>query len=182
MEEGLTIAGYLIVHELPPDWTEQTFRAWWLPEWAGGRIIRPARMSQREKERYAVAVFSNILTSAGRSYALQYLASRTANTPAFAQYFGVGNVQINAVAPGDTSLAGEIARVVPSKANIVGTQVDIASFFGASQANTTWTNAGLFGVNATSTANSGTLMTHALISYTKSSSVSVTVDYLLNLN
>ena len=50
-----------------------------------------------------------------------------------------------------------------------------------SQGNGLLTNAGLFGVNATATLNSGTLMTHTLYAYNKPNGQAVSNDYLIIL-
>jgi predicted RecA/RadA family phage recombinase len=172
------IKGRIRVRALPFE-TREEWAYWWLPAIVAGKIIRPARMSEQEKERLTVAVESNILTSAGRTQILNYLASNTGNPVAFAQYLAIGNFSINQVQSGDTSVQGEIFRAIPTASNITGTQLDLSTFIGAAQAVGSWTNLGLFGSTASATAGSGVLMTHSLFSYTKGSSFPVTIDYLL---
>lgn len=139
------------------------------------------KMTPREKERMTVYEHHNTITSAGRTQALTYLSSSTATTLGFAQYFAVGTFPINSVSPGDTSVQTEIFRAVPQTITITGTQADVATMFGSAQANGTYTNCGLYGINATSTSGSGSLMTHSIYQYTKANGQAIVNDYLLNL-
>ena len=176
--------GIMRFRRLPDAWDEKTYRYWWLPEWNEDhtRIIRPARMGAREKERYTEEEFHNILTTNGRTYILTYMSSSTPTTSAWAQYFAVGTFPLTAVSPGDTSVQTEIFRAAPGTVTITGTQLDLAIFISTSSAVGTLTNAGLYGVAATSSSGTGTLMTHALLnSFVKSNSAAYTVDYLLNV-
>jgi hypothetical protein len=139
-------------------------------------------MSPREKERYTVEEFHNILTTQGRTYVLTYMSSSTPTTPAWAQYWAVGTFPLTAVSPGDTSVQTEIFRAAPGTVTITGTQLDLAIFIGGASAVGVLTNAGLYGVAATSTSGTGTLMTHALLnSFNKTNGPAYTVDYLLNV-
>lgn len=174
------VEGIIRTRLLPEDWTYADYAYWWLPEFDSNmRIIRMPRMSNKEKERYTVAEEHNLLTTNGRTQILTFIGASGTGTGAFAQYFAVGTGSISSVSAGDTSLATELYRAVPASAVISGNQIDISIPFGAGVANGTWTNAGIFGVNATSTSGSGTLMTHALYSYTKTNTQSVTNDYLI---
>ncbi len=180
LHDRLHICGLIRVREVPFA-TEDEWRMWWLCERdSRGRIIRPARMSDREKARYTVAESPNILVSGGITQVLNYVGSQSGNSIGFAQYFAVGNIGITQVTSADTSVAGEYFRAVPSTASVSGTQQDISVFAGTTQANGSITNAGLFGNGATSTLGSGTLMTHSLFQYTKTNSNAVTFDYLLS--
>src|SRR5689334_17602595 len=104
--EYLRVTGHIRFRRIPDDWDAATYRYWWLPEWNadGTKIIREARMSPREKDRYTVHEAHNLLTTNGRTNILTYMASTAANTPAFAQYFAVGTFPLVTVSPGDTSL------------------------------------------------------------------------------
>lgn len=181
IRERLHLAGLIRARAVPFD-SEEEWRYWWLPEIVNGKIVRPARMSEREKEKYTVAQAHNILTSNGISAILGYIGSASGSTEQFAQYFAIGDIAINSVSAGDTSLAGEIFRAAPSLSNITGVQIDLSTFIGSTQANANWTNVGLFGNGATGTIGSGTLMTHSLFTYTKVSGTPVTVDYLITQN
>jgi hypothetical protein len=183
-EEYLKVQGIMRFRRIPDDWNEEEYKKWWLPEWNDNhtQIIKPARMSPKEKERYTVEEFKNILTTQGRTYILTYMSSSTPNTPAWAQYFAVGTFPLTAVSPGDTSVQTEIFRAAPNTVTITGTQLDLSTLLSTSSAVGILTNAGLYGVAASSTSGSGTLMTHALLnSFNKTNSQAFVVDYLLNV-
>lgn len=182
-EDSLKFHGLIRVRELPFDNYEE-YQRWWLPEMKDGQVIHMARMSDREKDRYTVVEAHNLITGAGRALILGYIASPTAgvSTPYFAAYFEVGNYPTPTVSAGDTLVQGGLARVAPSTAITTGTQLDIASFFGAATGVGTWTSAGLYGgPSASNTIGTGTLATHSLFSYPKTNSQPVTCDYLINL-
>ena len=167
IEEALHFVGMIKIREFPLDATLEDWLAWW------------PRLTSRERDRYTLAEAHNLLTSAGRTQLLQFIGNNTGTAP-FSQYLAIGTGNINMVAPADTSLATELYRQVPNTSTITGTQNDLATVIGTNTAPGTWTNCGLFGVNATGTAGSGTLMTHALLSYTKVNGTPVTIDYLLS--
>ncbi len=173
--------GIIRIRELPFE-TEEEYRYWWLPEKnSGGKVIHQSRMSEREKERYQVKEAHNLITSLGRTQLLTFAGSNT-TTAAFSQYFSVGTFPINSVQPGDTIVNGELARYVPSAFTVTGNTVDVSTFFGTSQGNGTLTNCGLWGVNASGTLNTGSLMTHALLnSYVKTNLITTSFDYIIVL-
>ena len=123
----------------------------------------------------------NILTLAGRTQLLNYIASSGAISSAFGQYIAIGNLPVVVVYPAQTTIVGEYYRNAPSSVFSIGSQVDLSMYMGPSQAVGTMTNAGIFGGNASATLTSGTLLTHTLLSYVKSNTVPVTLDYLLAL-
>lgn len=168
-EETLRFRGLIKARELPTGCELPDFLTWW------------PRLSERERERYTVYEHSNALTTNGRNQVLTYIGSSTATTLGFGQYFAVGNFGINTVSPGDTSVQGEFYRAVPNTTVITGTQIDVSTYFGPTSGTGLISNAGLFGINATATLGSGTLMTHALYNYTKPNGTAVTFDYLINL-
>jgi hypothetical protein len=173
--------GIIKIRRLPEDWTPEQYAYWWLPETNGrGKIIRPARMSEREKERYQVAEAHNQIMNAGRTAVLSYIGSASGSTTQWAQYFAIGTGAISAVNPTDTSLSNEVFRKAPATFSVSGTSVDINIQLATTDANVVMTNAGLFGNGASSTIGSGSLFTHALFSYSKGS-YGVSIDYVLNL-
>jgi len=180
------VQGIIRIREIPFVSPEE-YAYWWLPELdSAGKLLRQPRMSQREKERYTVAEFPNILTNAGRQALMSYIGSQANNSLPFAQEVAVGTGSLVAVAATDTLLANELYRFFPSAAIIVGTQVDIPSVILGSQANGTWTNAGIFGGGQALSypnLNTGTLYTHSLMNYVAnfSGSAGATIDYLLNI-
>jgi hypothetical protein len=174
-----TIRIRLLPRELAED--EQLYRYWWLPELdANHQVLRPARITDATKDRMDLAVFHNMIMTAGRTQVLTFIGSSSGTTQAFTQQFAVGTGAISGVSPNDTSLANEIFRKVPTSYSVQGTEVDINIAFGTTDAEATLTNCGIFGVNATGTLGSGSLMTHALFSFTKGA-FAIAVDYIINL-
>jgi hypothetical protein len=174
--------GILRVRRLPPELEDpDQYRYWWLPEtdWRG-HVLRPARLSEREKQGYQVAEFHNLITNNGRSQVLTFIGSASGTTPPFTQQFAVGNGAISGVNATDTSLANEVFRKAPASYAVQGTEVDINIVFGTTDAEYTYTNAGIWGVSASGTLGSGVLMTHALFSYTKGA-YAISIDYIINV-
>lgn len=173
--------GIIRIYRVPDGWSEAENAYWWLPETDGhGKLLRPARLSEREKQRYLVAEHANLITNGGRTQVLTFLGSQSGTTPAFTQFFAIGTGGINAVSPTDTALANEFFRKAPTTYTVQGTQVDIQIQLGTTDAQATYTNVGIFGVSATSTLGSGTLMTHSLFSFTKGA-YAINIDYIINL-
>lgn len=177
------ISGLIRAREVPFE-TEEEWKYWWLGEFENGKMIRPPRMNEKEKETYTVAQEHNILVQGGITAVLSYLGygSGTLVTPTnFSQYFALGNIPINqaSLTSGDTSLAGEYFRAVPSLATVSGTQQDLSMFTSPAMAVGNITNGGLWGGSASATLGTGTLMTKSLFTYSKGASP-VTFDYLLS--
>ena len=174
--------GIIRVRRIPDEWSEEDYRYWWLPETDGhGKILRPARISEQEKEReHQIAEFTNLITTNGRNNVLTYIGSSTGSTTQWSQYFAVGTGAITAVSASDTSLSNEVFRKAFASFSVSGTQVDMNVQFGTSEGIFTYTNGGIFGNSASSTIGSGTLMTHALFAFSKGS-FAISCDYLVNL-
>lgn len=175
MADVLHIEGILRIYEFPADAAYEELACWW------GCFDLCEKMRQVERLGGRLAIEArNLTTSAGRTQILSFIGA-SGSTNAFAQYYAVGTGTIYVVQAADTSLASELFRAVPSTVSVIGNSVTISTPFSTSQANGTYTNAGIFGNNATSTPNSGTLMTHLLYSYTKTSANSITNDYAITL-
>lgn len=174
--------GIIRVRKIPNEWTAEDYAYWWLPQTDDkGKVLRPARISEQEKERYyQLAEFENLITIAGRTQVLTYIGSPSGNTTQWSQYFAVGTGAITSVSAGDTSLANEVFRKAQTSYSVNGTQVDVNIQFGTTDAEFTYTNAGLFGAGASGTLNSGVLMTHALFSFSKGA-FALSIDYIINL-
>jgi hypothetical protein len=170
--------GRIFARALPPDLTKEEFEKWW------------PRLTEKERDRYTVYTTTNVITLNGRNAILNYIGNNslsgtgttgTACVP-FSQYFSVGTGAIATVSAGDNAMVGELYRAVPSSATATGNSVNISTFFSAGVANGNYTNAALFGNNATGTLSTGTLMTHALYTYPKTNASSLVSDYLINEN
>ena len=165
--ERVKYRGVVRARLLPAEWTLQDYLRYY------------PRYTERERARLTVYEGENMLMTAGRTQMLNQLFGTAA--AAFGLYFAVGTGVISNVTPGDGSLATEFFRAATSTGVTTGNQIDISAFFGAAQANTTYTNAGLWGGAATGTLGTGTLMTHVLYALTKTSANSLTNDYLIQL-
>lgn len=180
LKESIHLCGLIRARAVPFESREE-WTHWWLGEFdSQGKMIRTPRMSEHEKERYTVAAHENILVSSGITQLLNYIGASNGNSTGFAQYFAVGNIALSQVNTNDTSVAGEFFRGAVSQASISGVQQDLSTFVGSTQGVGNVTNAGLFGVNATSTIGSGTMMTHALFQYSKPNNTAITYDYLIS--
>ena len=167
IRERVRYLGIVRARMLPAEWTEEDYLRYY------------PRYTKRERDRLTVYERKNMLMTAGRTQMLNQLFGTA--PAAFGLYFAVGTGALGGVTSGDTLLATEFFRAVPSTGVTTGNQIDISTFFGATQANGTYTNAGIFGGAATGTANSGTLETHVLYALTKTSANSLTNDYLIQL-
>lgn len=166
--------GHITGFEHPRGMPLEEYWKWW-PSLSKGE-------QGKWKEAHQCLETHNLLTVSGRTQLLSYIGSNAAINVPFAQYLAIGTFPIASVSGGDTSVQTEIYRQVPNTSTVIGTQVDVQTVIGTGSANATWTNCGLYGINATGTSGSGTLMTHALLAYTKTSSQGVTIDYLVNLS
>lgn len=174
--------GILKVREVPFE-TEEEYLYWWAAQRdSTGRQIGMPRMSQREKECYTVYESKNTLLNAGRTQLLTYISANNGTGLAFAQYFAVGTGAIAAVQASDTTLATESFRKAITTATISGNQVTLSTYFGPSEANQTYTNAGIWGDFATSSLGTGTLYLKVLDSYTKTSANGISNDWVVVLN
>ncbi len=168
--DTLTVKGIMRFRAIPAEWSHEDYLRYY------------PRLSERDRERLTVHEAHNILTSAGRNQILTFIGASASNTAPFCQFWAVGTFPITTVNPGDTAVNGEIFRVAQSLVTITGTQIDLNFQIGSTQAVGTLTNAGLFGINATVTSGSGTLMTHALLNnFVKANGQAYAVDYLVNL-
>lgn len=193
--------GAIRCYLLPFDVPEREFRAWWprLSAAEKARYLAPVAVPRLRRSfirrrlvwsgKYEEAEEAhNLITIAGRNQVLAYIgdnqltSGNTGTIVPFAQYFSVGTGAIASVSPSDTGMIGELFRAVPSTCTISGNTVSISTTFGSTQANGTYTNAGIFGNNATSSLGSGTLVTHALYQFTKPNGQALVNDYIINLN
>lgn len=195
-EPGWTWKGVIIARAWDPGFTEAEYL---LKLAAGNRnklkgyertrdgapLLFLSSLDQKEKERLlnqdclGIAWTSNIACNAGRGILLQFVTNAGGLTGV--QYFAVGT-GAGTPAAADTQLFTEFFRKAITSTSISGNQANISTFFATTDANTTYSEAGIFGNGATGTANSGTLFAHASYVYTKTNSVSLTNDYIITLN
>jgi hypothetical protein len=183
--ETIGIKGILTIHEIP-DWTDEEFVCHW------------ARMSEGEKHSRQVPLADgrmraeNIITNAGITTILNNLSvTGQGNMQTFAQILSVGNGSITGVTRSDTSVVGDGftsgARKVPASFTSTGFSTTITTNFASGDAVGTWTNIGIYSFNpsgpqnATTTAGTGQLSTHALFSFVKGGT-SYAVNYIFLLS
>lgn len=173
MSDTCRLEGILRIYEVPEElWLVR----WW--KYVRKKGWKHLTLAEKAREGKLVVEAHNLITSAGRTQILSFIGASGA-TNAFSQYYAVGTGAIYVVQPSDSSLAGELFRAIPASFSVVGNAVTISTPFSTSQGNGTYTNSGIFGNNATGTANSGVLMTHLLYTYTKTSAISITNDYTI---
>lgn len=145
-----------------------------------------SRQRERDMARHALDRYEthNIACNVGRTALLNFVANVGGLTGI--QYFavGVGSIPAGQTGPqaSDTQLWSEFYRQALSSATVAANQVDLSTIFSSGVANTTYTEAGIFGDGATGTANSGVLFAHALYTYHKTSTVVLTNDYFVSLD
>ena len=167
MLETIHFEGRLRVGRVPFE-SEEEWQYWW------------PRMSMAEKERYWEAEARNVLTSAGKNQILSFITSTAAFGSGFGQIFSIGTGSLVGVQPSDPSVVTEFYRQAFGSTSITGNLLDMQLMIGGTNANGTWTNAGIYGGGATTTLGTGTLYTHTLFAYTKVTG-NITVDYLITL-
>lgn len=191
--DAIGIHGIITLHEIPNEWSEEDFNYWWCPlTTPDGQILQPARITDEAKAQRIVKKTENLITNAGIALILTNLsvANQVQQFPV-TQILSVGNGAISGVTRADTSVAGDAfgtnARKAPSSFSRVGFQTTIVTSYASGDANGSWTNIGFYGYNtgssqnATTTAGTGALMTHALFSFTKGATA-YAVNYTFNLS
>lgn len=183
--DTVTWRGMVKLRRIPDTWTEEEAAYWWLPrevEPDTRRELVPARYSAEQKETLTVATYRNMLLTAGVGTVLAYLSSLAGSPGTMFQYLALGSGAISGVLPSDTLLAGEYFRKVITSSVVSGNQMTLSTVLLTTDGVGTITNLGLFGLSATGTANSGTLMTKilALPGFSKGS-VQYYVDYIVSL-
>ena len=181
LEEVIRFQGMLRLCELPDEWTREEYLRYWCGERdEQGHVIKPAIMTKQEKERYTVVEARNQLMAAGRTSILSYIGGASGNTTAFGKYLAIGTGVLQATSPSDTALVNEVYRVAQTTNTVQGSQMDVNFQIPSASAQVTMTESGLFGGTASTTAGSGTLVTHVLFSYTKGAAA-IAADYIITL-
>mgnify|MGYP001566021195 FL=1 len=119
-------------------------------------------------------LFDNLVTTAGKQSTADHRRGTTANNKGIITYCAVGTGS-TAPALADTTLQTEIGRKLISVRTVDGKTAVFQTFFTTSEGNGTLREAGLFGDDASGTANSGTLFCRVAINRTKSSSDTLTI-------
>lgn len=123
-----------------------------------------------------VTFIKNTFVTSGKNAIADALRGTTSNSKGIITYCAVGT---SAVAPtlADTHLGVEIFRKLISVRSVSGKVATFQTFFTTAEANGTLREAGLFGDDATSTPDSGTLFSKLAINRVKSSSDTLTMSW-----
>lgn len=138
-------------------------------------VIRDARTGKIKRVHY----YENLVTQVALNMIADRLAGGSNNCD-----ITYGAVGTNATVPviGNTTLGTESARKAVSTIASSTSQVNVVTFFGASEANATLTEFGLFGEAASGTVDTGTMFNHAVISETKTSSETLTITSTITIS
>ena len=129
-------------------------------EWAGGH-------------------YANVACVNGKNFLASWLNLENPTQSRSTIYGAVGTSTV-APSSGDSGLGSELARVVLATSSRLGNVVTLDFFFASGQGNGTLAEAGLF-LGATSGAGSGNLLSHVAISENKTSAVTMTLEFSLQI-
>lgn len=123
--------------------------------------------------------YRNTICGNGANFLASWLNLENPSHTATTIYGAVGT---GAAAPtaGDTQLGAELARVVLATSSRLGNVVTLDFFFNTSQGNGAWAEAGLF-LGASAAAGSGQLLSHVAVSETKTSSITATLEFSIQI-
>jgi len=127
----------------------------------------------------SVKKYHNLVCIAGKSTIVNRWAGNTTKSGVLT-YLAIGD-STTAPTVNDTKLGDEFFRKTITSATVSGTTCHTSTYIATNEGNGTYAEIGLFGDDASSTKDSGTLYTHASINESKSSGVSLTIDYDLSI-
>lgn len=127
-----------------------------------------------------VSIVKNMFVTAGKNSLADSLRGTTANNKGIITYTALGT-GITAPALADTTLQTELGRKLISVRSVSANVATFQTYFGTSEVNGTLREAGLFGDDASATANSGTLFCRAAINRTKTSSDTLTLSWAVTI-
>lgn len=123
--------------------------------------------------------YRNIATVNGKTFLAQFLNLEAPPHTATNIYGAVGTSNFPPDAT-QTNLAAELARVVLATTSRSANVVTMDFFFNTSQGSGAWAEAGLF-LGASGTANSGQMLSRVLVSETKTSSITATLEWSVQI-
>jgi len=124
--------------------------------------------------------YHNLNPTAGRQMLWQQIDPTLFSASNVLSHVAVGS-GTTAPAEGDTQLETETYRDAIASSNIDGKALYVTGFFDTSEANGTIREAAVL-IGGTSSANTGSLLSHVALNVTKTSSETLTLDWTLNLN
>lgn len=144
-----------------------------------GMVLVELRDAKTGKLKFSDLI-KNTFVTAGKNSIAAGLQGTTANNQGIITYCAVGT---SAVAPAlaDTTLGTEIFRKLVSVRSVSGNVATFQTFFTTSEANGSLREAGLFGDDASSTANTGTLFSKLAINRTKTSADTLTLSWSITI-
>ena len=123
----------------------------------------------------------NMFVTTGKNAIASRLIGTTSNNKGIITYCALGT---SSVAPAltDTILAAELARKLVSVRSVSGKVATFQTFFTTSEGNGTLAEAGLFGDDASATADTGTLFCRTNINRTKTASDTLTLTWTVTIS
>lgn len=124
---------------------------------------------------WTAGIYTNVVCLNGKSFLASWL---NLENPLHSRSNVYGAVGTSTTPPGsgDSVLGSELARVVLATSSRLGNVVTLDFFFASGQGNGTLTEAGLF-LGAGSGGGSGNLLSHVAISENKTSAVTMTLEF-----
>lgn len=128
----------------------------------------------------AVDHYKNMVVTTGKNSIADGLKGTETNNKGIITYCAMGT---GGTAPteANTSLQTELGRKLISVRSVSGNVATFETFFTTSEVNGTLLEAGLFGDDASATANSGTLFCRVIISRTKSSNDTLSLSWTVTI-
>lgn len=147
-----------------------------IPKGACALVLRDAKTGRIK----SVDLLNNTFVTVGKNSIATALMGEKANNQGIITYCAVGT---SVIAPEltDTGLTTEIFRKLVSVRSVADNVATFQTFFSTSEANGTLREAGLFGDNATGTANTGTLFSKLAINRVKSTSDTLTLSWSITI-
>jgi len=128
-----------------------------------------------------VKKYKNLIPTAGRSAIASWLTASSPSPASMRLNYTALGTGATAPANGDVQLQTETYRKAIASATNASNVAYATAFYTAPEVSGTFTEAGIF-MNATGTANSGTLFSRVAVSITKSTSQSLTIDYTITIS
>ena len=125
-------------------------------------------------------LYKNMFVTAGKNSLADHIRGTTANNKGIITYCALGT---NSTAPalGNTTLGTELARKLVSVRTVAANVATFETFFTTAEAIGTLREAGLFGDDASATADTGTLFCHVAINRTKTSNDTLTLSWTVTI-
>lgn len=123
--------------------------------------------------------YENIVPTVGRALLANNLTTATPTNDPQINYVALGS-GATTPANSDTQLTTEVYRNQTASSTNSNNIAYVTGFFSASETSGTYAEAGIF-ADGTGTANTGVLISHVLISVTKSNTETLTIDWTLTI-